>query len=361
MKIAIVADLHIGNHRVMGGDMVGGVNQRCHDALNALDAAICEARNQGCDKLFVAGDIFDTDRPSPAIMARVMNLMMSNELPFILINGNHDTTSKSETALAPLQWLDNLGVFTERAGIGCFDGGRNVVIALPFGCAPSDIVSTFGKEKFSDAAVVSHFGLYDDSFPPWLKGASGAMHVNDLLAVMKEIGVRFWFSGDFHSHRAWVIDDYRIVQIGALCPTDFGDEQSGGMVIYDTKAGSIQRIEIPGPRFLTAKFVGPPCGTAVEYGWLPSDYIRIVVKTPESVYETKSWLSGLVESLAIRGGEVVIDASMPRWSTSAAVDAAREAGNVQQAVHEFVDRMPLAEGVARADVVSQSLDFLKGK
>ncbi len=101
MKIAHLADVHLGfrqYHRLTRG----GVNQREADVAQAFRHAIEGVIESAPDIVIVAGDLFNSVRPSnPAILHSFTLLSrLTSELPqtpVVLVAGNHDTPRSIET------------------------------------------------------------------------------------------------------------------------------------------------------------------------------------------------------------------------------------------------------------------------
>ena len=66
MKVMILGDTQIANHKAMGGPVVNGLNRRCREILDAIDMAIVAAKyTYGIQAVVQVGDFFDLARPSP--------------------------------------------------------------------------------------------------------------------------------------------------------------------------------------------------------------------------------------------------------------------------------------------------------
>lgn len=97
--ISFIADTHIANHRRFAGESRACINVRCHTTLNSLEQAVESARGT----LVVLGDIFDTVRPEPQVIAAVQLALWETHTTFLLL-GNHDmvSTQPGDHALGPL-------------------------------------------------------------------------------------------------------------------------------------------------------------------------------------------------------------------------------------------------------------------
>jgi hypothetical protein len=101
MKLAHLADVHLGfrqYHRLTAG----GINQREADVANAFRTVIDDVIAQQPDIVIVAGDFFNSVRPSnPAILDsfRQLNRLRAGlpDAPVIIVAGNHDAPRSAET------------------------------------------------------------------------------------------------------------------------------------------------------------------------------------------------------------------------------------------------------------------------
>ena len=84
------ADLHLGKPF---GSMPDELRGRLREARHAvLDRLAVQARNAGAETILLAGDVFDTETPSPAVLRQALAAMAGHDgLRWILLPGNHDS------------------------------------------------------------------------------------------------------------------------------------------------------------------------------------------------------------------------------------------------------------------------------
>ena len=87
------------------------------------------ARADGASMIVIAGDLFDTDRPSPAMLRAVQGILVGHSAPVYVLNGNHDMTSTAarHTAISPLGLIHKVQA-VEKV---CIAGGAVLVPYLP--------------------------------------------------------------------------------------------------------------------------------------------------------------------------------------------------------------------------------------
>jgi exonuclease SbcD len=93
LRIAHIADTHIGMENYGRINPETGLNQRLHDFLNSLDQAIDDAIAQQVDLVVFAGDIYKTRDPTPTHQrefARRVQRLAALGIKTVLVAGNHD-------------------------------------------------------------------------------------------------------------------------------------------------------------------------------------------------------------------------------------------------------------------------------
>ena len=93
MRIAHLADVHIGMENYGRINPETGLNQRLHDFLNSLDEALDAALAANVDLVVFAGDIYKTRDPSPTHQrefARRVHRVTQAGVPVFITAGNHD-------------------------------------------------------------------------------------------------------------------------------------------------------------------------------------------------------------------------------------------------------------------------------
>jgi DNA repair exonuclease SbcCD nuclease subunit len=94
LRIAHLADTHLGYSAYGRADPETGRNQRAVDIERSFEAAITDILAHGVDLVVHAGDVFHHTRPSWSTLAHFVRQMRRLELaglPVVVIAGNHDT------------------------------------------------------------------------------------------------------------------------------------------------------------------------------------------------------------------------------------------------------------------------------
>jgi DNA repair protein SbcD/Mre11 len=93
LRIAHLADTHIGMENYGRINSETGLNQRLHDFLDALDQAIDGALAENVDVVVFAGDIYKTRDPTPTHQrefAKRIHRLSAAGVHTVLVAGNHD-------------------------------------------------------------------------------------------------------------------------------------------------------------------------------------------------------------------------------------------------------------------------------
>ena len=350
MRIGFFADAHIGHHRVLGGPVHDGLNRRCQLGLETL-ARTCRVAADQVDLLCVLGDLLDSDEEHPIVVARTIDALDQFPGPreqIFLLRGNHEETSTSPDhhGLAPFGRAGFQVVESPRCEV--LPGAQLWLIPHRPGVAAEWVREALAGIEPQAAGrcriVASHFGLYDDSFPPWLRG-SGALHVDEVAKLMGQYGVDFWLCGDYHQHRRWG----PIIQVGALMPADFGDQPPyGGLLILDTQTGQLTQREIPGPRFVSLHLEEIERDSTDRLEQLAQQGHQVHVRIgapPGRIPE----VHGVIRLLAEEG---IVVAGEPEPDGTAALESAREvaaqdfsAGSLRASLAEYVELVGPVLGV----------------
>ncbi len=276
-SIAICADVHIGNHQRWGGKMVDGLNERCRVVLATLRRALHTVLDSGAKWFFVAGDLFHSRRPEPAVIAAVQQIFQQfdDAISIVIIPGNHDMLDASalggNTACAPL--YQSARVLLGPTWIQDKDCPFDIL------CVPFDSTETMAQHLTdvlngeadvqgtptgkSRRVLITHVGVWSGELgnaPSWKRKAKDAISSEKLFELMAKMDINKAYVGNYHERVVWSnkenrLKELRIQQIGTLCPASFSDAgmtDRGHLDILALTGGYFagSTIEIPGPRFI---------------------------------------------------------------------------------------------------------------
>jgi len=393
VKIAFLADLHIANHRAHGGPVLSGINRRARICLDTLQRAVDRAVAKQCSALFILGDVFDTVKPEPQVVAEVQRILDIDELAIVVVEGNHDqvSTDPGDHSLGPLEPLVTLVekplLWTEVHSTG--PGDQALVAAVPFEPGPAvEWLPKRVKELMANRPdtkapllLATHVGISDHDTESFMKATHDQVPAHLLGELAAEHKIALVMSGNWHQHKVFNLAAPgfpKAVQVGTLCPTGWdnpGLRDHGTMPIWDVATGKLEVEAIPGPRFLNLNGLenappewhdalqlrGVPYGTTPvptePNGW----HLYLHVKTTaEKLASEQGWVADLKARGVLEGGEVLIDDAENRAQARTAATVARSAETLSTALHGYVKEMPLPEGVDRAEVLARAQGFLAG-
>jgi len=375
-RLAFCADIHIGNHKRFGGPTVAGMNTRCGQALGAFAAALRLAQSEKCEWFVVCGDLFDTSKPEPQLLAAVLDILRSNtdsgayhSTHVIILLGNHDmhSTTPGDHALGCL--TDHALVITAPTVVSI--DPETDLLCVPFRPGEPakdwlpDTVARMIAENTEQAAgdataskrlLAVHMGIADADTPTWLANAPDSIVVDDLARIMDTHGIAAAMAGNWHDGCTWA-EEPEIFQLGALVPTGWdnpGLAGYGGVLIYNTRDLTWHKHEVPGPRFLKLKAHEP----------LPSDprpqpamYVRVEVPH-EHVPAHEAVLRDMVEKKKIAAYDIDIDHTAATAMAKTAAHVARSAETFTEALDAFLRTMPIPEKIERVAVAARVCAFM---
>ena len=407
--LAFIADVHHANHRAMGGAVVAGHNTRACATRRAMREAAQRLRANvaiapGVDNvgvLCVLGDLFDTTRPEPQLIASAAAALTDDggdgqaSHDTLVLLGNHDmvSTAYGDNALAPLHFMAGTTV-VEKPRRLCYPGVELICVpfqpgiastwlpaALEEACAPQSAAAANGhpepsRRDLRPARVVRvlllHLGLRDVHTPPWLRGAADSIDVDALYALCAQHNIDAVYAGNWHSRREWAFPRepaVSMVQVGALVPTGFDNAGLTGyggvefLVVTTDDSGdnaetvATAREEVPGPRFVTVRSE-KEARRAVEDAGTNTLYLRWVVDTPDQLESASQKMRAAIEAEAVFDGRVDLADTAAKAAGAQAAAAARDATTFAQALAQFVEAMPLDPGVDRAEVLTLARTYL---
>lgn len=207
-NIVVGFDLHNWNHKRHGGPRKGGVNRRGELCLSTTHRLV-DFANEHDAHLVVAGDLIDDPGPvQPQFAAQLRNELARCRGGVSLLLGNHDMTADGDHSLGIYETDGVRGIrVAERHTwrhypIRSAQLGAPQLCMVPFHCDIRD-------ERVRDVPLlIGHFGVFDDSFPPWLKKGKETWYVNKLFDFMKERNVQCALLGDYHSRKVWRYDGH---------------------------------------------------------------------------------------------------------------------------------------------------------
>jgi len=373
--VAVVADVHVANHKRLGGPAEIGLNERCRLAIDSLRLACWEARERGCARLYVAGDLFDTVAPSPRVLAAVQDVLAESShrgCPVTVMPGNHDAISAEpgDHALGPLRYVSTV---VDRPSVDRLGDMDVILIPHRSGRAATWLRSAIAEAEDEDSegdradpsqaslrslrVLVLHLGISTSSSPSYLRDDPSSIDASGLGAIADESDVDIVVAGHWHDMATFSLGDARAIQIGALAPAGWGDlgvADRGRMLVVDS-GGRVESVEIPGPRFVKVRsaddveaFAERAQGSKLFVEWLAA---------ADEMADARDDLKILIDRGVVHRGAVTIDVEDASEAAREAAAAARSSDSLAAALAAYVGKMKLPKGVDRGRVLELARRF----
>lgn len=344
MIIAVVADVHVGNHTAFSGETTGRMNERCRAVIDALDRAFELAYESYASDFVIAGDVFDTDHPYPDMIGAVMEVFIkwkTKGMNIHLMVGNHDQHSSTpgDHALAPFKAIANV---YETPYIT--EGREPTIMFLPYGHEVPDVVE--GVDY-----VIAHHGIADDATHPIKASAPFVLKAKEIQQWMDDNGVSGYLSGDWHEHQRWG----NVVQIGALAPVNWTNrayvpkkyDPYGSVIFADF--GRLDRKIVSGPRFMRADTSGEAIALfnkAVADGMTP--YIDLVGA------EAVGMPAHVLKQVRVSPSAVQKEAQVAKVA-----EALRTGASLEEEIREYVEADADTPAELRAQVIEATIKSIR--
>lgn len=388
MRAAIIADVHIGNHKHAGGRLEAGLNDRARICLDALSRAIDVAIEHECDAFVILGDLLHSDNASPQLERAVQDVLTRAEgMLKIILLGNHERKSAQldDHALGPLEYVSDCCI---HAVPGHQFAGTACLAMVPYRSGPAEewLESAIedalcdGKQRLLSPPDVLclHLGLRDKKLREhrWAREAEDAVDVELLSELCHKHKITRVYAGNWHTANEWTFDfddgfSCVLTQVGALVPTGWnnpGLEDYGGVYIDDlTEEGRFaleDRIEVPGPRFVDVASLDEVkrlarAAKARELQLHVRMSAAASTEAPDAVAVARAELGRYAKKRkdVIMSWDVVPDAKAASKAAQCAVAAARSSVTLRGAVDAYFDRAVLP-GVSGDAVQARVYSYL---
>ncbi len=348
-RLAMVADVHVANAKLLGGPVTAGLNRRCREIVTALRRAVVTAEREGCTGFAVLGDLFDGTRPEPQVIAAVQQAL-ETRMEVLCLLGNHDmvSTLAGDHAMAPLAPVVSIA---ERPIVMSVGGVRVTAVPYEPGPAvewlPKRLQELDATHELKGTLLLLHLGISDNETAKWLKDAQDSAPVGLVQTLMQQYRMVHAFAGNWHDPRDWKA----VTQIGTICPTDWRNPglNYGRMAMWDGQHAGYALI--PGPRFV--KLSRQAAGTFVAPVECQT-YVRLEVPDSTAQYPDAEQLRG--KGLFV---ECVSDDASIVAATQRAAEAAQGVESIDRALVEYVGEMSVAEEL-RPVVLETAKSYLNG-
>ena len=364
MKIALVADVHIGNHKKFFGTDKASINTRCQITLDTLDYALDAALRAKCCAFYVLGDLFDTSKPEPQILKATQEIFAKykEQMNIYLLIGNHDMRSQlvGDHALGPLSPCIKGVIETPTSHI--YESVELISVPFKTGSATdwltAGIASLYRSNPSETRILLTHTGIVIGRTPFWLKKSKNAIVYDTFTEVLNKYKISFMFAGDWHFR----MQEDKAMQVGALCPTGFdnpGLYDNGTLVILNTNPVGFDIQDVPGPRFVVVKSLNVReeiLQELVETGY--SVFLKLAV--PTAVHdEARTVVDSLIKRKLIVNGEVDTSKEIEVEEARLARTDLRAVNTIPEQISAYVSMMHVNPMVKKENVIARVTEYLK--
>jgi DNA repair exonuclease SbcCD nuclease subunit len=354
-----------------GGVKRAGINERGELSLVSYERGLQCASAAGCEEVVVCGDLIDSMRPAPQVLARLRKAHREARIKVKIIKGNHDSGSDTpgDNALEVLSEDDgSVEVIDVPKVLGLGDVD---LFAVPFRAGKVDSWLDAALEKLDGQSrralrdtskgytpphrlLCLHAGIRDNETAPWLRDAPDAIDAAVLRELMKKHSIEAAFAGNWHDPKVF---DGNIHQVGALCPTGFSNlgKNYGRIAIY-SQSSEVRYKRVGGPRFLK---LGPR-ETPASLERDTNTYFVEWTVPPAEFEAAKRVAATMLASKVVAGIDILPDtaAAVAAGAAAAREGAKAEGQTVAEAATAFVSKLVLPEGVEHGRVAARVRKFL---
>ena len=378
LTVLFTADVHIANHSRLGGPLSEGVNRRCRQILETLEALKRQALEHDA-RIAVVGDVFDSPTPPPWIVEATRRALGLRDGTLTgpdrgpqcdLMVGNHDQASDAPNhhALASLGGIDGYARFG-RAPVHMF-------AFRPQYTGPEYVrrcVGGMARSGNDEGIVCFHLGVSDETTPPWLVDAADSIPLDALARIVDPTGIDAVVVGNWHDHRHWKTPrGVDVWQTGALVPTGWANlstfdtldaqrDPYGQVVVWDDRKW--WTLPLSGPRFVKSESPtdAEACIDRARSRSCPL-YIRGVgdLDTVEAIGAHVRDLPGYGDEFWFEGVPAATVRNDPR--TVEVAVSTEQTPDVERLVSDYVDAMklPSEESGKVKTMVAKAISAVKG-
>lgn len=227
MKFIFSGDWHLSAYSQ--DPIIKGMPERLHYLMIVLNDMAKYAIDNGIDKIVVAGDIFHTKSVIHAIAQSLLldYIEKFSQITFIVIDGNHDVSSKSGTGISALKCLDSV------PNVRMIHTQEQIENVL-FVAWTDQLIPAIKKGKAD--YLVSHFGLNEAQL------SSGISIVSDL--GLKDVNqYKHVLLGHYHKPQ----EVSNVWYVGSPIQLDWGEKhEDKRFLVVDSDNDTIESVLIDG-------------------------------------------------------------------------------------------------------------------
>lgn len=347
--------------------------------VDSIGYAATLAGEADCDDLIIAGDLFDTAKPTPQMVGAVVRALAVRAGDTALLVGNHDlhSTAAYDHAMGSLwEFAEDENaesIYTVSQPAIMSNGSRYSIIMIPFrpgdarewlrpAIAEAHGTGPMNKGEDERTALVIHLGIYSDDYTAFVGGdkSRDAVPVGLLSDLMEEFEIDACFAGNWHARKEFKSKTGKpIIQLGALCPTGWGNKglRGFGMYFWDTETNAVEFREVAGPRFVDLPYGREGQLEMIEKLKAEPKANRLFVRGRVDTREEMLDLADRVKAIGATC-DISVDQTVAKANAKSAAVVARSATTRTKALESYVGTMDLNEDIERGEILERCTSYL---
>lgn len=244
MRIAHIADTHVGFSAYRRSDPETGMNQREVDIYLAFERLVDSIISRQPDAVLHSGDLFDSVRPSNRALSVVLEqlLRLSDEnIPVVLIAGNHSTPRLKETGSVFRLFEHIKGVHAFYApGMHRLELGDLTVTAFPHQDKETMVEALQGWKRGRSRYEV---GMLHAGIQGLTRYSMGEANELNLPSSLLNLEADYIALGHFHDREQITENAWYCGSLERLSFAEAGQDK--GYMMVDLERGSKDFIKLP--------------------------------------------------------------------------------------------------------------------
>jgi len=365
MRIAHIADTHVGYTAYRRSDPDTGMNQREVDVYRAFERMVDSLISKRPDVVLHAGDLFDSVRPSNRALSVVLEQLLrlsAENIPVVLIAGNHSTPRLRETGSVFRLFEHIEGVFPfYTPGVHRKEFGDLLVTAFPHQDRDTilPVLQDWKRSRNRYEVGMLHAGIQGLS-----RYGTGEANELSLPSSLLNLDADYIALGHYHMMEEITNNAWYSGSIERMSFAEAGQEK--GYMLVDLEHGKKEFVPLStrpmfslGPISAKGKSASELQGeltNALESVDLEDAIVRLVVKdVPSALY--RSLDLNALRSLADKAVhlepkfEIVQGASSVQWRSTSL-------NSLEQEFDSYLSQYPV-EGADKGELRTRGLEYIR--
>lgn len=231
IRFLFSADWHLSRYSNDNVELTSNLPERLDGIRNAMYHMSEFAINNGINTIIVGGDVLHGKSIIHALAQDIMLDYFRNnsKLNFIVIDGNHDKSGKSQSVVSALKSIDNepnVTRISKPLQVG-------EIMYVPY----SDDIMIDSIKKHSATYLISHFGLNEAQLNSGIS-ISADIKLSDLIGKYKTV-----LLGHYHLSQEIIRDEIKLYYVGSLIELDYGErDNEKRFLVVDTEKDTVESI-----------------------------------------------------------------------------------------------------------------------